>query len=291
LNKALPLSSRVILNKIVIRTKLLTLFELISSAKIYDLEFERYAGMPGFFPNQPQYYYLLNMRHEDEYDPAENGLRTGSAGVIMMVDHSGTHIDALCHMASELKLFDGTPISRRIQTPAGFIKLGAETIKPIVTRGVLLDVPATLDKDPLPDGYSISIDDLKTTCEEEGVELKEGDAVLVRTGFGKFWDEPIKYSKAAGVSLEASTWIADKKPVLVGADNLTWELPRTRDRTTNTTAPAHWQLVALKGIYIIENIYLEELARDKVYEFLFIGLPLKLRGATGSPLRPIAIRV
>ncbi|MEM4382747.1 MAG: cyclase family protein [Candidatus Caldarchaeum sp.] len=271
------------------RQKQQKLLEMLRSAKIYDLEFERFNGMPGFFPGQPQYFYILNMRHEDEYDPTLNGLRSGSAGILLMVDHSGTHIDALCHMASDLKLFDGTKITREIQNPEGFTKLGAETIRPILTRGVLLDVASSLNCDTLPEEYLITLDDIAETCKKQGTDIQLGDAVLVRTGYGKYWSDPKKYSKAAGVSFEASMWIAEKKPILVGADNMTWEHPKNRDVKTNTTAPAHWQLIALRGIYIIENLYLEELARDKVYSFLFIALPIKLKGATGSPLRPVAI--
>ncbi|MCS7138060.1 MAG: cyclase family protein [Candidatus Caldarchaeum sp.] len=273
------------------RGKQTELFNLIRSAKVYDLEFDRFTGMPGFFPGQPQYFYMLNMRHEDEYDLSANGLRTGSAGILLMVDHSGTHIDALCHMASELRLYDGSKITKEVQTPTGFTKLGAETIKPILSRGILLDVANSLNYDTLPEEYLITVDDVVETCKKQQTTIQPGDSVLVRTGYGRHWNDAAKYSRAAGVSLEASLWIADKKPILVGADNMTWEVPKIRDKQTNTTAPAHWQLMALKGIYIIENLFLEELARDRVYEFLFVALPIKLKGATGSPLRPIAVVV
>jgi len=75
----------------------------------------------------------------------------------------------------------------------------------------------------------------------------------------------------------------------VGADNVAWDEPGVVDADLKVTLPVHVILLVHFGIYIIENLFLEDLARDQCYEFTFVCLPLKLRGATGSPVRPIAI--
>jgi kynurenine formamidase len=75
----------------------------------------------------------------------------------------------------------------------------------------------------------------------------------------------------------------------VGADNMAWDVPDERDPDTGATLFAHLYLLPQKGVYIIENLNLEELARERRWEFAFVGVPLKFQGATGSPLRPLAL--
>jgi kynurenine formamidase len=259
----------------------------VKKAKIYDLEQLRYNGMPAYHPVSPAFLYFLYRHHENYYRPEREGPRTSSSGLIIMTDQSGTHIDARCHQASDLTLPGGVKITPDVETPWGFEKLGAEHIPPIIGRGILID--AAYKKDPLPEEYEITLDEFKEAMRSEGVEIKENDIVLVRTGYGKYWNDPEKYTKAAGISKEVSVWLGERNVLAVGSDNLAWDVPKYRDPETKSALPAHLYLLARKGIYIMENLYLEELARDKVYSFLFIGLPLKMKGATGSPLRPIAV--
>jgi kynurenine formamidase len=113
--------------------------------------------------------------------------------------------------------------------------------------------------------------------------------LLVRTGFGPLWNDEAAYLRAAGVGKSGTLWAAEQGVVAVGADNMAWDAPDERDPETGATLFAHLYLLPQKGIYIMENLALEELARDRRYEFAFIGIPLKLRGATGSPLRPLAL--
>lgn len=257
-------------------------------AKIYDLEHVRYIGMPAYEPVQPGLLYFLYRHHENYYKPEVAGPRSSSSGLIIMTDQSGTHIDARCHQASHLTLPGGIKVTPDVETPWGFTKLGAEEIPPIVGRGVLIDV-AACTQDPLPEEYEIKLDEFLDTIKKEGVEIKENDIVLVRTGYGKYWNEPEKYFKAAGISKEVSLWLGEKNVLAVGSDNLAWDVPKYVDPETRSKLPAHLFLLARKGIYIIENVNMEEISRDRVYEFLFMGLPLKFKGATGSPLRPIAV--
>jgi hypothetical protein len=134
------------------------LIEMLRSAHVYDLEQPRYQGMPIHPSHQPGYFYALHRRHRDTYQPALHGPRTGASGVLTMMEHSGTHIDALCHQACEQLLFGHIPADS-VETPAGFKELGAETIPPLLGRGVMLDIAGWKGMERLPRGYSISADD------------------------------------------------------------------------------------------------------------------------------------
>ncbi|BBD72158.1 cyclase [Sulfodiicoccus acidiphilus] len=264
------------------------LLNVMRSSKKYDLEQIRYPNMPAFDPVKPGLLYFLYRHHESYYNPDHDGPRTSASGLIIMSDQTGTHIDALCHQASDLKLSVGVKVTPEIETPWGFTKGGAEELPLIVARGVLIDV-ASVYQDPLPENSMISLEQVKKTLEVQGTTVERGDVVLVRTGYGKYWNDEEKYRRAAGVSKEVSSWLARTGPVAVGSDNLAWDLPSFKDPETHSSLPGHLLLIAERGIPIIENVRLEELAKDKVYQFLLIGFPLKFKGATGTPLRPVAI--
>ncbi|MBE3559153.1 MAG: cyclase family protein, partial [Ktedonobacteraceae bacterium] len=104
-----------------------------------------------------------------------------------------------------------------------------------------------------------------------------------------YWQDPQTYLAGAGVHTDASQWLAEQRVRAVGADNIAWDTPGYLDPDLKVTLPGHVVLLVRHGIYILENLFLEELARDRRYEFLFICLPLKMRGATGSPVRPVAV--
>lgn len=258
--------------------------------KVYDLEQVRYSGMPTHPAHRPGYLYVLYRHHKTTYDRKAHGGRSSASGLLVTMEHAGTHFDALCHQALNLKFHGGVPVPD-VETPMGFTKLGVETVSPMVARGVLLDVPKSKGLELLPTRYEISTHDLKSTMASEKVDIGEGDVVLVRTGYDKFWSDEAKYDPGAGVSLEATRWIAKRSVRAVGSDNASWELSDARDSKSGITIPGHVVLLVENGIHLIEHMYLEELSRDRCYEFLFVCTPLKLKGATGSPVRPIAIAV
>jgi len=199
-----------------------------------------------------------------------------------MPEHSGTHIDALSHQAEDMTLHGGVRIDSSVQTSAGFRKHGIETMAPLIARGVLLDVAGSKR---LPANHLISVDELQAA----GAEIREGDVVLVRTGWGAAWNEPEEYLTAAGVSAEGSQWLADRKVRAVGADNMAFDTVESFDKKLGVSLPGHLILLVRSGIPIIENLNLEELAAAGVREFAFVCLPLKMRGVTGSPVRPLAL--
>src|SRR5438270_10591390 len=99
----------------------------LRTAKVYDLEQPRFYGMPIYPSHRPGYFYGLHRRHRDTYEPEVHGSRSGASGVLTMMEHSGTHIDALCHQACEMKMFGDVPVEGT-ETPAGFKKLGVELV-------------------------------------------------------------------------------------------------------------------------------------------------------------------
>src|SRR5439155_3713883 len=138
----------------------------------------------------------------------------------------------------------------------------------------------------LPRHYSIGADDLIACAKAQEVEVEQGDVLLVRTGYDTLWHDEDAYLDAAGVSKAGTLWAAERGVVAVGADNMAWDVPDERDPETGATLFAHVYLLPQKGIYIMENLNLEELAGVRCYTFAFVGIPLKLNGATGSPIRP-----
>lgn len=204
----------------------------------------------------------------------------------MTSEHGGTHIDALSHQAEDLKLFGGLSVNG-VQTSTGFREYGVEQISPMIGRGVMVDLAPGARLDP---GQAISLAQVQQACAEQGVQPRRGDVFLARTGNGALWSDPAAFLAGSGMAGEVSQWLADLGVRAVGADNVAWDSPSAGpDPLTGTTLPGHVILLVRSGIHIIENLNLEELARDGVREFAFVCLPLKLVGATASPVRPIAL--
>jgi kynurenine formamidase len=260
----------------------------LSAARVYDLEQPRFAGMPIHPAHRPGYFYALHRRHRDNYRPEADGPRSSASGILNMMEHSGTHIDALCHQACELTLFGGVPTDA-VETPAGFRQCGVEEVPPLLGPAVLLDVAGWKGVERLPPLAGLTNDELAGCAAAQGTEVRTGDVLLVRTGYAGLWHDEDAYLQAAGVAKSGSLWAAERGVIAVGADNMARDVPGERDPDTGATLFAHVYLLAQKGVYIIENLNLDALARDRCYRFAFLGTPLKFRGATGSPLRPLAL--
>jgi kynurenine formamidase len=256
-----------------------SLVDALRGARVYDLEQPRFAGAPVWPAHEPGVILNLHRRHERDAEEA----RTSASAMLVMTEHSGTHIDALCHQAYGGRLHGGVEVDGRVQTSVGFTALGIDTVAPIVTRGVLLDVAPG---GRCADGYRVTAADLEAAA--AGVEPRRGDVVLVRLGSGALWADRPAYLRAGGLTAGASRWLAGRGPRAVGADNVAWDVPDDHDPELGSL-PGHTILIVQAGIHIIESLFLEELAADGVREFAFVCLPLKLRGGTGSPVRPIAL--
>lgn len=259
------------------------LVSLISSGKVYDLSQPMKAGAPAWRTHPPFFMTLCN-RHE-EADPARRPA-TSANEIISLCSHSVTHIDGLAHFGElrdgEVMLYGDTR-SLDVERNDGFSRLGIGECPPIIARGVLLDIPAFKGIDVLPDKYAITAEDLQGCAEWEGVEVGAGDCVLLRTGFTRYWSQKERFlDNSPGPEGRTAGWLIAKRISLTGSDTVAYEHNPFKGEL-------HIALIRQKGILIMELLNLDELARDRVYEFLFIALPLKIEGATGSPISPIAV--
>jgi kynurenine formamidase len=244
--------------------------------------------MPVISVHQPGYAYFLYRRHGDDYRPGETGPRTSASGVIVCMEHSGTHIDAICHQADDQMLYGGIPAAE-VSTSKGFSRLAIEEVPPIFAPGVLLDVAAARGVAALDAGQLVTAADFEACCARARVAIRPGDVVLVRTGNAAWWRDPERYLSGPGMDGGASQWLADRHVLAVGADNMAWDVIGLRDPKLGCQLPGHLILLARHGIYIVENLQLDELAAAGHARFTFVCTPLKFVGATGSPVRPIAI--
>ncbi|MAE66824.1 MAG: hypothetical protein CMJ18_21405 [Phycisphaeraceae bacterium] len=176
-------------------------------------------------------------------------------------------------------------------------KCDANSIPPVVTRGVLIDMAGYKGVDALESNYSITVADVKGALQKQGVALKVGDTVLVRTGTLRYWKESgadhakIKEHDSAGMSFDATKYLIEQGgAIMVGSDTSGYESWPTPDGS-RSFMPGHDYLLIEQGVHIGEFHYLEDLARDGVYEFCYIALVNRIRGTTaGFCMRPIAIR-
>ncbi|MCC6232796.1 MAG: cyclase family protein [Verrucomicrobiales bacterium] len=270
----------------------------IGSGRPYDLSVEYFVGMPSFHHlGDPGYQYWLTHTPRGTLVDDPNRLGAGmnakvsyTGDAILMYTHMGTHIDALNHFGLEGTIWNGFSADQHLGDK-GWRKTGAETIPPIIARGVLIDVAGYKGVDTLPQNYRVNSDDLKGALHRQDTRLERGDVVLIRTGQARHYEDATTYlHQYPGLSLEAAKWLVNTHgAMLLGADNLSLEaFPSER---ADNWVPVHTFLLAERGVMFMEQMQLEDLARDGVYEFAFVAASLKLRGASGAPLRPIAIPV
>ena len=267
----------------------------IDGTRIYDLGVEYFNGMPSWSAlGDPVYQFWLTHtpRGTAVDDPmkvgaSQNELVSYTGDAISMYTHTGTHIDALNHFGLHGEIFNGYKADTHLGDQ-GWHRAGAETMPPIVARGVLIDVARSKELSVLPASYKITAADLEAALAKQQTRLQPGDVVLIRTGRMTLFDQRDAYLETPpGLSLEGAKWLVEHhQTMVIGGDNLNLEgFPVTEP---NDWIPVHTYLLAEKGVPIMEVVDLEALARDRVYEFAFIGASLKLRGASGAPMRPLA---
>ena len=232
---------------------------------------------------------LTNMLGEDLGSiPGQSSAISGASDQFSMGTHTGSHMDFLNHISHERKLFDGTCIDDPgVQDwSRGIFMHSQAAYRPIVSRGVLLDFTAAHGVVALPRETELTPADMEDCARTLGVEVRAGDTVLVRTGWDTYLDDDELYLKMPipGPGWEAAQWLVDKGIVATGADTMPYEAaPGSRPMEP------HAILIPKNGVFIFEMLDLRELAARKVYEFLFMALPLRLEGCTGSPVNPVAL--
>ena len=201
----------------------------------------------------------------------------------------GTQFDGLGHVGIGDLFYNGNR-ERDFAKAEGLTKLGIENVGALATRGVLIDVAAFKGQAMLAGGYEVTQADLEGALKRQNVSVRAGDAVFIHTGWGAQWmKDNAKYSaNAPGIGLGAAQYLVEREIVLAGAD--TWSVEVVPNPDASQAFPVHQLFLPRNGIYIFENLVTEDLARDSVYEFAFFFAPLRLKGASGSPGNPLAIR-
>ena len=264
------------------------LLDLVAGARVFDLGLPMRNGMAQS-PNHAAFRHCLDRRHGDQV--AADGLSV-AADWISLGCHVGTHVDGLAHISQDGRLHGGVD-AFEAQSGGRFETRGIHELPPFVGRGVLLDVPAHLGVDCCAAGYEITMADLADIAEAQGTPIQPGDAVLVRTGWGRHVGESDRYlgwrSGVPGVGEPGARWLAAQGASLVGADTIALEvLPPGQG---HALLPVHRILLVESGINIIELLQLEELSSEGPREFVFVLSHLNIVGATGAPARPLAIAV
>lgn len=257
-----------------------------SGVDIVDLGRQLRVGMPQS-PNHPHFWHSLPRRHGDMVR-ADGG--SAANDMLSMGTHVGTHIDALAHVSHDGRMFGGVDAAAA-GVGGKYVELGVHTIAPMVRRGVLLDVAKHVGVDTLPGGHEITVAELEQTAAAQGVTVEPGDVVLIRSGWGRLFEQGAPYvgvdTGVPGIGEAGAGWLAERRVHAAGADTIAFE--RLAPHGGHALLPAHRVLLVENGIYIVEAMDLETLAERRVHEFTFVLVPLNIFGATGSPVRPLAV--
>ena len=250
----------------------------IGCCRAIDLAQPYHIGIP-HYPLHAPYLYSLSKQHGETVHP---GGASSAAEAITLSTHTGTHIDALCHYSSHGRLHGGAETTGAYAS--GIEKLSVDTIAPIFRRGVLLDIAGMHGLDVLPVDFVVTPEQLDRAA--SGIDIHAGDVVLLRTGWSKYWSDPAKFISqvhSPGPQLAGARWLSERKIFAAGSETAPFEFVPSPEMAV------HVHLLVEKGIHIIECLNLEELAASGAREFLFVATPLKIRGGTASPIRPVAL--
>ncbi|MFD4407846.1 cyclase family protein [Nocardia sp. NPDC058499] len=207
----------------------------------------------------------------------------------------GTQWDALGHIFRDGVMYNG--FSAGEVTSTGAKKGDVENFPTVVSRGILLDIPKVKGRTHLEPGEAIYPEDLDEACEKHGVQVQRGDVVLIRTGdmqarknlpaWGGY-----SAGDAPGLSLTCATWLHEREVAAIATD--TWGAEVRPNELPETFQPLHLIMLVSMGLLVGEIWQLDDLAadcaEDGTYEFLFVGPPLRIPGAVGSPLNPQVIK-
>lgn len=246
------------------------------------------AGVPMGPPRRPRplHVFFRDGADFDAGEPLEEGKGSAEDYLGLPTHGVATHIDALGHVFVGERLYNGFP--RSSVRSSGMAFCGIDRAGPIITRGILLDIPRLHGVETLEGGYAITADDLRGALAADQLELRPGDAVLLRTGWPLVFErDPDRYMKSSpGLGTDGARMLCDADVSVTGADNIAVE---PYPFAPGESAPVHQLMLVQHGIHLVELLALEELAADHVTEFLFVVAPLSITGGTGSPVNPVAI--
>jgi kynurenine formamidase len=272
---------------------------LVRTGRIISLAAPRFRGMP-LFAGHPNFEVLayrtprgLRVGRDQPWGPPNDACLGFMSEIIVGSMHTGAHIDALAHMTvgEDSHWYGGGTEAGHLGDFGPLHGDGAK-LPPIFTRGILLDVPGYRGVPALPAGEPVTVEECEAVARAEGVTVAPWDVVLVRTGIMSVWPdrEQMARHSGAGPDRSAAHWLVEKGVVATGSDTETYEVQPAPDRgSPSNPQPVHTHLLIENGIYIMESLNLEYLARERIYEFLFVALPIKVVGATGSMIDPVAV--
>jgi len=276
-----------------------SLLAALKSARVFDLSFTWSDQSPVLNLNPP-YSFALNRTHKMTHEIFGQvpGSRVSWASEIMFFSgqHGAPTIDAIGHIGRDLKLHGGVDAVAATSTPGGIgANLGIDSfpVDLMINRGVFLDVARHVAggaADPLPPGYEITAKHLDDTAKAQGVDVRKGDSVLIRTGWGQYFGKDnARYlgEQSPGPGQDGAKWIIAKGARLAGDDTATFE--KRPAAYGKELFSVHMMLLTDNGIYIVENMNLEPLSAAKAYTVALVITPLKIQGGTGSPLRALAV--
>jgi kynurenine formamidase len=278
-------------NLLTAETRLAAL-QSVREGRIFDLSHEIGPDAPYMRPNQTPFLMSIFASWRDSIKRRRQMGARNDAGSnverIEMTAHVGTHIDALGHFSIGERLYNGLNACD-VVTDWGLERLGIEQMPPLVARGVLLDLSDLDGGDYLKPGRVIMPEDLARAEDAAGTAVMAGDVVLIRTGWGRFFgvDNARYLEGEPGIDVPAAHWLTEREVVAIGCDNMAVEVLPNPDR--GMALPVHQHALAEAGVHLIENVALDELARAGRGSFCFILLATRFRGATGCPVRPVAL--
>jgi kynurenine formamidase len=262
----------------------LNAIKLIKTGEVIELGHVLNAQMP-MSPAR-----TFNMQVKRTSPPSGTNRRTGNEEIITSeIGQVGTQFDGFAHQSHDNVHYNCFKTAD-IETRNGFTKLGIHNVGMLMTRGVLIDIAGYKGVEILDVTYEVSVADLEGAMKKQNVSLQAGDAVIINTGWGKLWgkDNNRYRSGNPGLGVKAAEWLIAKDPMLLGGDTAPVEVSPNPDKLLSL--PVHQLALVVHGVHLLENLKLEELAGKNVSEFAFIMQPLKLQGATGSTVAPVAVR-
>ncbi len=266
---------------------------LVRRGQLFDLGQTIEAGAPRFEPAQTPYLLLGAPNWQGSIRRRRDGGATNDAGAnlerIEMTTHVGTHIDALGHFTVGAEMYGGLD-ANEVATDFGLLKLGIEQAPPIVSRALLVDVSGLDGGAFLEMGRAIGPGDIERCLASNDLDIRAGDVLLINTGWGRFFmtDNARYVEGEPGINLAAARWLTGQRVTAIGTDTMAVEVLPGEDEP-KIKMPVHQHCLVEAGVYLIENLLLAELADAGINEFCFVLLPVKFKGATGSPARPIAM--
>ncbi|EGD47355.1 cyclase family protein [Ruminiclostridium papyrosolvens DSM 2782] len=202
--------------------------------------------------------------------------------------HCISHVDAINHRAQNKIGFKGS----KYESEPSTYQNGADTIPIIRGKALMLDFPKFLKVDILKEENEITVNLIEKCLNFQGTGIDDYKIILIRTGHIVHWKngEYDKYfEKEVGLNVEAITWLAEKNIIAVGADNFAVENIPTKENSYSNFYPGHKKFLGEKGIYIIENLDLDDLSARKINRFYFIAAPIRFKNASAALINPIAL--